>query len=219
MSVQTESQVKCKTRVADHGEVFTAQREVNAMLDLVSQETLRIDSRFLEPACGSGNFLVEVLNRKLEVVKTKYKKSQLEYEKYVTIAISSIYGIDILEDNILECRERLYNIFDTQYSAIYKDKCKENMRENIKFILKKNIICGDALTLMKVGIDEPIVFSEWSMANRNMIKRRDYALAELIAQQPQEENTLFSDLHEEIFIPTPIKEYPLIHFLKLSNNV
>jgi hypothetical protein len=214
-----DNQVKCKTRVADHGEVFTAQREVNAMLDLVKQETLRIDSRFLEPACGSGNFLVEVLNRKLEVVKSKYKKNQLEYEKYLIIAISSIYGVDILEDNIQECRQRLYDIFDTEYSSIYKKSCKDDVGYCVKFILEKNIILGDALTLTRVESEEPIIFSEWSCVNNNMIKRRDYTLAELLAQQPQEENTLFSDLHEEIFIPTPIKEYPLTHFLKLSQNV
>jgi len=95
-------QVKCKTRVADHGEVFTHEREVNAMLDLAKQETERIESRFLEPACGSGNFLVEVLRRKLEVVKTRYKKNQLDYERNAVIAISSIYGVDLLEDNIEE---------------------------------------------------------------------------------------------------------------------
>ena len=219
MSVQTNNQVKCKTRVAEHGEVFTAKREVNAMLDLVKQETLRIDSRFLEPACGSGNFLVEVLSRKLEVVKSKYKKSQLEYEKYLIIAISSLYGVDILEDNVEECRQRLYDIFDTEYLSIYKKSCKDDVRNSVEFILEKNIILGDALTLTRVESEEPIVFSEWSTVNNNMIKRRDYSLAELLAQQPQEENTLFSDLHEEIFIPTPIKEYPLTHFLKLGQNV
>ena len=210
------NQVKCRTRVADHGEVFTAQREVNAMLDLVKQETLRIDSRFLEPACGSGNFLVEVLNRKLDVVKNKYKKSQLEYEKYLIIAISSIYGIDILEDNTNECRQRLYDVFDAEYSNIYKKKCKDVVRNSIKFILDKNIICGDALTLTKVGSDEPIVFSEWSAVNDNMVKRRDYTLNELLRNSTSGDMGLFSDLGEEAFIPTPTKEYPLIHFLKLG---
>lgn len=98
------SQVKSKKRVTNHGEVFTSEREVNAMLDLVKQETERIDSRFLEPACGNGNFLAEVLRRKLAVVEAKYKKSQLEYERYAVIAISSIYGVDILEDNAQECQ-------------------------------------------------------------------------------------------------------------------
>ncbi|MFW0885015.1 DNA methyltransferase, partial [Candidatus Acidulodesulfobacterium sp. H_13] len=101
---ENNRQVKSKKRVADHGEVFTSEREVNAMLDLVKQETERIDSRFLEPACGTGNFLVEILRRKLEVVKNRYKKSQSEYERYAVIAVSSIYGVDLLQDNVEEAR-------------------------------------------------------------------------------------------------------------------
>ena len=95
MSTNITRQLKSKNRVADHGEVFTAEREVNAMLDLVKQETERIDSRFLEPACGTGNFLVEVLRRKLAVVDKNYKKSQLDYERYAVLAVSSLYGIDL----------------------------------------------------------------------------------------------------------------------------
>lgn len=93
------SQVKSKKRVTDHGEVFTSEKEVNAMLDLVKQETERIDSRFLEPACGNGNFLAEVLRRKLTVVEAKYKKSQLDYERYAIIAISSIFGLQVARVN------------------------------------------------------------------------------------------------------------------------
>ena len=98
------AQVKSKQRVADHGEVFTNEREVNAMLDMVKQETERIDSRFLEPACGNGNFLAEVLRRKLSIVKSRYGKSLHEYEKYVFVAVSSIYGVELLLDNAQECR-------------------------------------------------------------------------------------------------------------------
>jgi type I restriction-modification system DNA methylase subunit len=112
-SPKQEKQVVSKERVANHGEVYTAQREVNAMLDLVKQETERIDSRFLEPACGTGNFLAEVLERKLRIVETRYGKSQLEYERYSVIAVSSIYGIDILEDNVVKCRDRLFGILLT----------------------------------------------------------------------------------------------------------
>ena len=133
------SQVKSKKRVTDHGEVFTSEREVNAMLDLVKQETERIDSRFLEPACGSGNFLVEVLNRKLNIVASRYKKSQLEYERYSVIAISSIYGVDILEDNVVECRHRLFEIFEKQYNSLFKSNCKEECNTSIKYILERNI--------------------------------------------------------------------------------
>jgi SAM-dependent methyltransferase len=113
----SEKQVISKQRVTDHGEVFTNQREVKAMLDLVKQETERIESRFLEPACGTGNFLAEVLERKLQVVKMRYGKVQLEYERNAVLAISSIYGIDILEDNIQECRDRLFNIFNQKYTS------------------------------------------------------------------------------------------------------
>ena len=105
-----ESQIKSKKRVTDHGEVYTNEREVKAMCDLVKTETERIDSRFLEPACGNGNFLAEILSRKLTVVSQKYKKSSFDYEKYSVVAITSLYGVDILIDNVLECRERLYDI-------------------------------------------------------------------------------------------------------------
>ena len=110
-----QSQIKSKKRVRDKGEVFTNEREVNAMLDLVKQETERIDSRFLEPACGNGNFLIEILRRKLEVVKSRYKKSQWEYEKNGLIAVMSCYGVDIMPDNVLECQNRLFEYFEKEY--------------------------------------------------------------------------------------------------------
>ena len=137
-NVISKNQVKSKERVADHGEVFTSDREVNAMLDLVKQETLRVDSRFLEPACGTGNFLAEILLRKLAVVQKQYKRNQLDFEKNAVVAVSSIYGIDILEDNIAECKSRLFEIFDSTYTALYKKKTKDTMRESIKYILDKN---------------------------------------------------------------------------------
>ena len=215
-------QSKSKQRVADHGEVFTSEREVNAMLDLVKQETDRIDSRFLEPACGTGNFLIEILRRKLAVVESRYKKSQLEYERYAVIAVSSIYGIDILEDNIQECRNRLFKLFDKQYTSFYKQKTKDDCRVTIKYILDRNIIRGDALTLKTVGNnDEPIIFSEWSAVNGSMIKRRDFTLDNLLQTEAcKVPDSLFSDFYETdpAFLPTPIKDYPLTHFLKLADH-
>lgn len=104
-------QVKSRQRVADHGEVFTAEREVKAMCDLVLPETQRIDSRFLEPACGDGNFLAEVLSRKLAVVRKKYRRSTIDYEMNSLLAVSSLYGVDILADNVAACRERLYKLW------------------------------------------------------------------------------------------------------------
>ena len=140
-----KKQVKSKKRVADHGEVFTNEREVNAMLDLVKHETERIDSRFLEPACGNGNFLAEVLRRKLKVVDQRYGNNQMDWERYAVIGVSSIYGVDILEDNAKECRERLYTIFDDFYTALFKDKCKKECRRSIRFLFDRNILWGDAL--------------------------------------------------------------------------
>ncbi len=141
----SDVQVKSKTRVADHGEVFTAQREVNAMLDLVKQETERIDSRFLEPACGDGNFLAEILRRKLAAVKTRYKKSPADFEKYAVVAATSIYGVDILQDNVQACRARLFYIWDGEYSENCKGECREDCRDAVRYILSRNILCGNAL--------------------------------------------------------------------------
>ncbi len=216
----TKEQIKSKKRVTNYGEVFTHQREVNAMLDLVKTESFRIDSRFLEPACGSGNFLVEILQRKLATVEQKYAKNQIEYEKYAIIAISSIYGIDILEDNVKEARERLFEIFDKYYTKRYKKSCKDECRESVRFILKRNILCGDALTLLD-NDGKPIVFSEFSAVNAVMIKRRDFTLDNLLkAESAKVKGGLFDDIYESdpAFLPKPIKEYPLIHFLKLANH-
>lgn len=183
-------QVKSRARVADYGEVFTSEREVNAMLDLVKQETERIDSRFLEPACGTGNFLIEILRRKLKVVCSRYKKSQIEYEKYAFLAVSSVYGIDLLEDNVIECRQRLYDLFNNDYFNLYKKKCNESCRKTIQFLLSKNIICGDALTL-KTNKGEPIIFSEWSLVSENLVKRRDFSFSEILDGHNKQTSLLF----------------------------
>ena len=215
-SENTGSQVKSKKRVADHGEVFTAEREVNAMLDLVKQETERIESRFLEPACGNGNFLAEVLGRKLEVVGSRYGKSQLEWERYAVLAISSMYGVDILEDNALECRQRLFTLFDQTYTALFKDKCQEECRSSVRFLLNRNIHWGDALDFTHPQTKAPIVFSEWSAVNGSMLKRRDYVFRFLVEKTHQ--FSMFNDQGEAGAIDEPVKDFPLIHFLKLSES-
>lgn len=184
-----EQQIKSKERVADHGEVFTAEREVNAMLDLVKQETERVDSRFLEPACGDGNFLAEILRRKLAEVRRKYRRSPFDYEKNAVLAISSVYGIDLMMDNVLACRERLFGIWDKEYKAVCKKETNDETREAVRFILGRNIVCGNALTLMCVdenGIDteSPIVFSEWAFITGTQMQRKDYTFEELVSGKP-----------------------------------
>lgn len=185
-------QVKSKQRVADHGEVFTAEREVNAMLDLVKQETERVDSRFLEPACGDGNFVAEILRRKLDAAKKRAmppkrkKPLPFEFEKQSVIAVASIYGVDLLMDNVIACRERLYKIWNAEYEAICKKEVSEDCREAIHFILNRNIVCGNALSMMCVDenqkdTDEPIVFSEWAFVTGTMLQRKDYRFDKLLA--------------------------------------
>lgn len=213
---EIDSQVKSKKRVTDHGEVFTNEREVNAMLDLVKHETERIDSRFLEPACGNGNFLAEVLRRKLNVVDQRYSKTQIEWERYAVIAVSSIYGVEILEDNAQECRERLFEIFDKRYTALFKDKCKNECRRSIKFLFGRNILWGDALDFTNPVTKQPIVFSEWSAVNGAMLKRRDYMFKFLVEKSFQ--TSLFNDEGNPAAIDEPVKDYPLVHFLKLGDD-
>ncbi|MBC7259480.1 MAG: N-6 DNA methylase [Chloroflexi bacterium] len=212
------SHIKSKHRVAQYGEVLTPKNIVNAMLDLVKDETERIDSRFLEPACGTGNFLLEILERKLRVVEKRYRRSQIEYERYAILAVSSIYGVELLKDNVEECRERLFQVFDAAYTRLFKNKAKEQCREAARYILKRNIIHGDALSLKTVGENpQPIVFSEWSLVNGSMIKRRDFAFHELVNHGSMRQLPLFSDAGEEVFIPEPVKEYPLVHFLEVAH--
>ena len=224
-----DSQVKSKQRVADHGEVFTAEREVKAMCDLVKQETERIDSRFLEPACGDGNFLAEILRRKLAVVKSKYRRSAYDWERNSLLALGSLYGVDILSDNVQVCRDRLYEIWNSEYEAVCKRECNEETRESAKFILSLNIVCGNALTLLCVDADGndtdiPIIFSEWTLPfNDARMQRKDYTFAELLmASDETEKNkqsgqgSLFANEDGETE-PTFLKQY-ISHYRRLCNN-
>lgn len=216
-------QIKSKQRVQDHGEVYTNPREVNAMLDLVKHETERIESRFLEPACGNGNFLIEILNRKLSVVNKRYAPSKNrgneQWERYALLAVSSIYGVDILLDNAIECRQRLYE----RFVEIYRQVCKSVRKDvelSARYLLDCNIVCGDALT-MRTSDGTPIVFAQWDLVNSHMMKRQDYTLAHLLDVQEQQvpwfiDGTDISSLEVDpvthALIPKPIKEYPPINF-------
>ncbi|MBQ2949953.1 MAG: restriction endonuclease subunit M [Prevotella sp.] len=179
------SQIKSKERVAERGEVFTAEREVNAMLDLVADECLRPDSRFLEPACGDGNFLAAILRRKLTELRRKYKKSSRDYEKMAIVAIGSLYGVDIMNDNVLACRERLFSIWNEEYTAHCDGDASDEAREAARFIIGRNIINGNALTLKCVDADgndtnAPIVFSEWTLIGGTQMQRSDYTMDDLL---------------------------------------
>ncbi|MDR2719778.1 MAG: SAM-dependent DNA methyltransferase [Nitrososphaerota archaeon] len=213
------NQTKSKQRVVDHGEVFTAEREVNAMLDLVKQETERIDSRFLEPACGDGNFLAEILHRKLSVVKIRYGRNPDDYERYAVLAVTSIYGVDLLQDNVNDCQERMFKLFDEAYRENCKNRHNDDTRNAVQHILRHNILCGNALTL-KTANGEPIVFAEWSAVNSYLLKRRDFRLDQMIdghaAQSTLDMTGWTYDKEVKALIPLPIREFPPIHYRQVQ---
>jgi N-6 DNA Methylase len=195
--------VKSKQRVADHGEVFTPAWMVEAMLDLVKDETERIDSRFLEPACGSGNFLVQILRRKLAAVELKYGKSNFERQHYALLALMCIYGIELLTDNIAECRANVLEIF-AEYLNL--DESDELYRA-ASYVLSQNLVHGDALT-MRTHDGQPIMFAEWGYLGKGKFQRRDFHLNTLtLSSTFSAEGSLFSQLGKhELF--TPAKTYP-----------
>ena len=195
--------VKSKQRMADHGEVFTPAWMVEAMLDLVNEETERIDSRFLEPACGSGNFLVQVLRRKLAAVELKFGKSEFEKRHYALLGLMCIYGVELLPDNIAECRNNLLEVF-AEYLNLHES---DDLYRAATYVLSQNLIHGDALAMLANG-GEPIAFAEWGYLGKGKFQRRDFRFDTLtLSAALGEEGSLFVDLGKhEIF--APIKTYP-----------
>ena len=198
------SLVKSKQRVADHGEVFTPEWLVEAMLDLVREETERIDSRFLEPACGSGNFLIHVLRRKLAAVELKFGKSDFEKRHYALLGLMCIYGIELLPDNIAECRANMLEILADYLSLSDSD----DLYLAASYVVSQNLVHGDAMTMLRYQ-GQPITFAEWGYVGKGKFQRRDFRLDTLTQSAAfGEENSLFADLGKhEIFTPT--QTYPL----------
>lgn len=196
---ESEKLVRSRQRVADHGEVFTPAWLVNDMLDLVKDETARIDSRFLEPACGSGNFLVPVLERKLAAVQRRYGSSEFERRHYALLALMCVYGIELLADNAAECRERLLSAF-TRFLAPSPAEWDAAARH----VLALNIVQGDALS-MTTGDGKPITFAEWAYLGQGKYQRRDFAFDQLARANAFD--GLFAAFEEhEVFLP--VQSYP-----------
>ena len=203
------SLVKSKQRVADHGEVFTPAWMVEAMLDLVKEETERIDSRFLEPACGSGNFIVQILRRKLAAVELKYGKHDFERRHYALLALMCIYGIELLADNMTECRAYVLGVF-AEYLNIDES---DDLYRAATHVLSVNLVRGDALTMRAISDtsdigDQPIHFAEWGYLGKGKFQRRDFRFDVLTGSSAfSAEGSLFADLGKhEIF--APIKTHP-----------
>ncbi|BDV43400.1 type III restriction endonuclease subunit M [Geotalea uraniireducens] len=206
--------IKSKKRVTDHGEVFTPAWMVDAMLDLVKGETERIDSRFLEPACGSGNFLVRILQRKLAAVELKFGKFDFEKRHYALLALMCAYGIELLTDNISECRGNMLEVF-ADYLNI---KEADDLYQAASYVLSQNLIHGDALT-MRTTDDQPITFAEWGYLGKGKFQRRDFRLDTLSQMSAlSEEGSLFAHLGKhEIFAPT--KTYPPMSVSDIASSV
>lgn len=234
-----KKQVKSKERVAAHGEVFTAEREVKAMCDLVATQCDNVDATFLEPACGNGNFFSEILDRKLQRVKKDARSDRLAWEWLSVRAIASLYGVDIMQDNCEECRKRLFEQWNKAYKTACKKDCNDETRESVRYILSKNIVCGNALTMMCVDekqqdTDLYITFAEFKTCGRMyMLKRRDYRLDVLLKanEKPlkQEQLTLengIDDIYNYLetnpvtgeYMPKPLREYPPLHYRRLKEN-
>jgi len=194
--------IKSKQRVNDHGEVFTPPWLVEKMLDLVKGETERIDSRFLEPACGSGNFLVPVLQRKMAAVELKYGKSEFEKRHYALYGLMCTYGVELLDDNIAECRANMLAVL-AEYLSIDED---DDCYKAASYVLSQNLVHGDAMT-MKGQSEQPIVFAEWGYMQKGKFQRRDFRFDVLTGSSAYStEGTLFAHLGaHEIF--TPVKVY------------
>ncbi len=205
--------IKSKQRVADHGEVFTPPWLVEKMLDLVKAETERIDSRFLEPACGSGNFLIPVLKRKLAAVDKRYKSSEFERQHHALLGLMCIYGVELLQDNAEECRNNLLEVFQSHLKLDAESKLLAAAR----VVLAANIVQGDALSL-KDHEGEPIIFPEWSYIGKGLFKRRDFKYDELLQLSSFGEGTLFESLEaDEIF--APVKDYPTMNISDIGKIV
>ncbi len=200
-----------RQRIIDHGEVFTPAWMVEAMLDLVKDETERIDSRFLEPACGNGNFLVCILKRKLTAVELKFGKSDFEKRHYALLALMCVYGIELLPDNIVECRANLLGIFAEYLNLDQSD----DLCRAASYVLSQNLVHGDALK-MRTHDDHAITFAEWGYLGKGKFQRRDFSLCDLTMSSTfSAEGSLFAHLGKhEIFTPT--KTYPPMTVLELA---
>ncbi|MEN3069745.1 N-6 DNA methylase [Uliginosibacterium sediminicola] len=207
------SLVKSKQRVADHGEVFTPAWMVDAMLDLVKDESERIDARFLEPACGSGNFIVRILQRKLAAVEIKYGKSDFERRHYALLALMCIYGIELLPDNIVECRTNMLEILAGYLNLDEGD----DLYRAASHVLSLNLVHGDALTMLEQD-KKPITFAEWGYLGKGKFQRRDFRLDVLTGSSAfSAEGSLFASLGKhEIF--TPAKTWPPMTLSELANQ-
>lgn len=243
MAEGVQQQVKSRERVRDHGEVFTAEREVKAMLDLVKEECENIDATFLEPACGDGNFLDEILRRKLAVCQRKYGRNAADFEKFSFLACTTLYGVDILADNVHRCRARLFATWESAFQSANRSDFHDRVACAVRFVFERNILLGNALSMKCVDeqqqdLDQPIVFTEWKFALGDKVKRAEFRFDVLLEkgeakQQTASEMTFdfFGEASSSVnwmvdpddsanqrMIPAPSKTYSPIDYWRLGDE-
>ena len=163
-------------RVSEYGEVFTPVETVRDMTDLLGQNTERFDCVVLEPSCGNGNFLVEILARRLRMLRKTYIRSQFEYEHYLFVATSTLYGIELVFENLLECRSRLLSKVKEFYVSDFNESANLRFVELLNLVLTKNIIHGNFLTGMNLSNSSKIEFTQWTFFKTQKLKRRDFIM-------------------------------------------
>ena len=198
----SERLIKSKSRVQKHGEVFTPRWMVKKMLDQpeVKKACTELETTFLEPAAGEGVFLVEILKRKLKMVSKKYNETLKQYENYSLLALTTIYGLELLEDNAQICTQNLFEVFSDMYTdqiLLHSGKKSKKVTESAKVIISANIAQGNFLTRETVG-GKDIVFSEWYPNYRKNsidIMRTEYTLTEILLKETKSKGLMYS--HKE----------------------
>jgi len=219
--------IHTRQRVIDHGEVFTPPALVNDMLSLVAHECERVDSRFLEPACGNGNFLAEVLRRRLAMVDRRHK-ARTQWEPNALLGLACLYGIELLWDNVSECRERLFTLFKDHYTARYGAHAKRECLAAARYIVGCNILNGDALKMTTMGDRaipaRPLVFTQWSLLPGGKFTRRRYEYHDLTQPPPASLSGLFlsstarptDEEGKPVYIPLKVADRSPVHYLQLG---
>lgn len=204
-AIEKEQIIKSKIRVQKHGEVFTPKKIVNQMLDFdeVNKACNELESTFLEPAAGEGAFLKEIITRKLQMIEKNYKDSLIMYENYSLLALSTIYGIELLEDNAQACSLNIFQIYYEFYNKVasnFNEALKKKVLDSAKLIISANIAQGDFLTQQSPNGKE-MIFSEWKIIqkNKNKIKivRTEYTLDEISKGVQKDDGEMVSGLKND----------------------
>lgn len=206
-----ENIIKSKDRVQKHGEVFTPSWMVQKMLDTpgIREKTEDIYATFLEPSAGDGNFLEAILERKLSAVTRNYDKKNWKTKSL--FALSSIYGIEYLEDNLEVARARMFLHYLDWVEKSFGERLssRSDLYKSAHYLITKNIVRGNTLTKRHPDSNELIMFSEWKRVKGypSLVEEKQFAFAELFGENIDGEDkvvegqlSLFEELDENLSV-------------------